>query len=152
MTSRALTIAILASLAMTVAADKAAIDQILDEESVADDHVETRRCIRSDGIDRIDVLSGSHIVFQTSRTERWLVQLSMRCPGLSPSSKIALEQNQFRLCEFDTVRVVYDNPIGGVDLGPRCQLGKFEAVSAEQVAALREELAARNRSGRIAPP
>lgn len=143
--------ALLSLLAMSVVADKAAIDEILAAETVADDHVESRRCIRSDGIDRIDVLSGSHIVFQTSRTERWLVQLSMRCPGLAPSSKIALEQNQFRLCEFDTVRVVYDNPIGGIDLGPRCQLGQFEAVSPEQVAALREEFAARKRSGRTTP-
>ncbi|NJN51650.1 MAG: hypothetical protein HC809_07575 [Gammaproteobacteria bacterium] len=79
-------------------------------------------------------------MFETSRSERWLVQLGMRCPGLTPSSQVALEKDQFRLCEFDSVRVAYSNPFGGIELGPRCQLARFESVTDAQITVLREQL------------
>jgi hypothetical protein len=106
---------------------------------------ETRRCLRSNRIDRTRVLSNQHIVFETSRTERWLVQMPIPCPGLRAGSALAFERKGPDVCAMDIVRVIVNTGMGAGQRGAACQLAPFERVSQDQVDALRQAIAAERR-------
>ena len=116
------------------------VDDILSSKTNDGDYAKTQRCIRGDAIMQTRILNDRYIVFETGRSERWLVKLSQTCPGLNPDSKLQFETRSARLCEWDDVRVLLDNGIGYPMPGPRCQLPSFQQVSKEQVDQLREAL------------
>ncbi len=115
---------------------KAAIDEILAQEAVSDDHVDIRRCIPANRIRGVIVLSETKLLF-AGRSEHWLMQLAARCPGLAPGSRISFERRSpNRLCAFDSVRIHEGRSLRRLYPGARCNLAKFESVTVEQVAAL----------------
>lgn len=149
-TARRLAWLLLAAVFGVQAAEKSSVEDVVTEAASDDDYIEAKKCLRADTIDRIRPLSDRHIVLETGRNERWLLQLPMRCPGLRPDAKLAFEQHGFNVCEWDFVRVVYDDGLAGATLGARCRLPKFESVTRDQVDALRVELKNRRRGARPA--
>ena len=99
------------------------------------------RCITVMHVEKTEVLGPQLIVFRDQR-HVWINQLPGRCPGLRPGVKVAYEMaSPHHFCAFDGARVV--NYFGGssnsVDsFGPGCFLGKFEPITKEQLAVLRE--------------
>jgi len=121
--------------------DAPTADAILKGEAPAIDYSQAVKCIASYKIERTEPLSSGYILFHLHGDVLWLSQLRIPCPGLSPNSQLSFDQDRNRLCEWDTVRVVYDNGIGiEPRLGPRCSLPKFEPVSPEQVEMLRLQI------------
>jgi hypothetical protein len=122
------------------AADAPAAEAILKGEAPPVDYSQAAKCLPSTDIERTEALSDRYIVFHFRNDGLWLAQMRGRCPGMSPNSHLAIEKDKSRLCEWDTVRVVYDEGIGNVRLGPICNLPKFEPISAEQVEMLRQQI------------
>jgi hypothetical protein len=59
---------------------------------------------------------------------------------MSAVSQLSFEKDEHRLCEYDSVRTVNEDGVGGVRLGPKCNLPKFEPVSPEQVDMLKQHI------------
>lgn len=103
----------------------------------------SERCVRSSAIHTTDVLNPHLVVFKLGRRDIYINQLPVNCPGLKPNALIAFESREDRLCQLDSIRVMY--PAGmGVDgsdnlmPGAACMLGKFERITKEQLQVLEE--------------
>ncbi len=115
-------------------------EEILSGAAAPLDYSQAVKCIASHKIERTEPLNDGYIVFHLTGNELWLAQLRMRCPGVTANSVLSFEKDAHRLCEWDSVRTVTDDGIGGVRLGPKCNLPKFEPVSPEQVAMLKQHI------------
>ncbi len=115
-------------------------DTILKGEAPAVDYSQAQKCLPSSGIERSEPLNDRNIVFYFRNKGVWLAQLRGRCPGMTSNSHLAFEKDTTRLCEWDSVRVVYEDGIGSFRLGPVCNLPKFEPVTPEQVEMLRQQI------------
>ena len=130
-----------ASWAFAAPSDEPTADAILKGEAPPIDYSRAVKCLPSYKIERTEPLSEQYILFHLRDGTLWLAQMRGRCPGIGPNSHLAFNKDQNRLCEWDSVRVVYDNGIGAdVNLGPQCNLPKFDPVSAEQVEMLKQQL------------
>ena len=104
------------------------------------DYSQAVRCIAAFKIERTEPLNERYILFHLNDDTLWLAQMRTRCPGVTPSAHLAFDQDESRLCEWDTVRVVDADGAGGLGLGPRCNLPKFDPVSAQQVEMLKQQI------------
>jgi Family of unknown function (DUF6491) len=121
-----------------VAADAEAI---LKGEAAPIDYSQAVKCIPSYKIERTEPISNGYILFHMQGGALWLAQLRVPCPGITPNAHLSFVKDMGRLCEFDDVRVVYDNGFGNsATFGPRCTLPKFEPVSPEQIEMLKQQL------------
>jgi hypothetical protein len=123
-------------------------EQIIATPATDESYLDTYRCLRADKIARTRVLSNRHVVFEMRRAERWLVQLPVACPGLTPGTRVALQRGGSGLCDTDFVRPIQETGLGTGRLGPPCRLARFEPVTREQVEALRQALRGDNAAGR----
>jgi hypothetical protein len=110
--------------------------------------LEAERCIRSSSIDSTDVLHSQLVVFKVGRRDIYINQLPGNCPGLRPKAKIALTSRDDRLCQLDSIRVLYPAGMGAsggenIIPGPSCMLGKFERITPEQLQVLQERFTPR---------
>jgi hypothetical protein len=103
------------------------------------DYSQAVKCLQSERLERTEPLSERYIVFHLKGDALWIAQMPARCPGMTNQSKLMFEKINPRICEWDTVRVVYDEGTH-LRLGPRCNLPKFEPVSPEQVEMLKERI------------
>ena len=124
----------------TASAAEPTAEEILSGTAGPIDYSNAVKCIISAKIERTEPLNDRYIVFHLTGDQLWLAQLKMRCPGMSATAQLSFEKDQHRLCAWDSVRVVNSDGIGGFRLGPRCNLPKFEPVSQEQVAMLKEHI------------
>lgn len=113
--------------------------------------LEAERCIRSSAIDTTEVLNNKLVVFKVGRRDIYINQLPVNCPGLKPKAKIALTSRDDRLCQLDSIRVLYPAGMaanGGDNImpGPSCMLGKFERITPEQLQVLEERFTPRGRN------
>ena len=131
-------VAVLFACAATAAEPTA--EEILNGTAAPADYSQGVKCISSAKIYRTEPLNDRYIVFHLSRNQLWLAQLKMRCPGMTAVSQLSFEKDQHRLCEWDSVRTVNEDGIGGFRLGPKCNLPKFEPVSPEQVDMLKQHI------------
>ncbi|HTK98508.1 MAG TPA: DUF6491 family protein [Pseudomonadales bacterium] len=129
-----------ALLALAVSAAEPTAEEILNGTAGPIDYSQAVKCIASAKIERTEPLNDRYIVFHLSRNQLWLAQLKMRCPGMTAVSQLSFEKDQHRLCEWDSVRTVNEDGIGGFRLGPKCNLPKFEPVSPEQVDMLKQHI------------
>jgi uncharacterized protein DUF6491 len=116
------------------------VDEILSNNGDAGDYAKTQRCLRSDAIEHTRILNDRYIVFETSRTERWLVKLDQPCPGLAPHATLEFDARPTGICEWNDLRVITSYGPGFPTRGPPCRLPAFQPVTQEQVDALREAL------------
>jgi hypothetical protein len=125
-------------------------EEILSGTAPPADYSQAVKCIPSATINHVEPLNDRYIVFHTGRNKLWLVQLKMRCPGMTASSLLSFEKDEHRLCEWDSVRTVDDNLMSGPRLGPKCNLPKFEPVSQDQIDMLKQHI--RNPGPKAAEP
>ena len=125
-------------------------EDILNGTAPPVDYSQAVKCIQSERLERTEPLSERYIVFHLRGEALWIAQMRNRCPGMTSQSKLMFEKINPRICEWDTVRVVYDE---GTHLrfGPRCNLPKFEPVSPEQVDMLKERIATTNNNLKSSP-
>ncbi len=125
-------------------------EEILSGAAPPADYSQAVKCIPSATINHAEPLNDRYIVFHSGRDKLWLVQLKMRCPGMTASSLLSFEKDEHRLCEWDSVRTVEDNLMSGPRFGPKCNLPKFEPVSQDQVNMLKQHI--RNPGPKAAAP
>ncbi|MEE9253523.1 MAG: hypothetical protein V3U43_01180 [Pseudomonadales bacterium] len=104
-------------------------------------YIDTQRCLGAQRHQSVDVLDEQRLVFKGLRGRIWLNQLKARCQGLRRRMVLELTPRVNRLCELDGVR--------GLDqasfrpMSARCTLGKFEAITEQQLELLKNALEAR---------
>lgn len=128
----------------------AAVASILSEPLPADAYVTPRRCISRASIRDVDILSDRYLLFEAPRGTFWLNELRGRCPDLRWNRTLVFEAHGLQLCDMDRFKVSdlwywprYQRwPWNWFD-GVSCSLGRFQAVSEAQAAALRGALKSR---------
>ena len=117
------------------------VEEILNADPEAEEYVKTVRCLPVRRIRSATALDDRHIVFQISRTERYLVQLPRRCPGLRRNDTIVYEAvSGMSVCRNDSIRGTFGFGPGSRELGPRCPITEFQRITPEQLDLLRESL------------
>lgn len=115
------------------------LEQILNQDPQKEDYVEERNCLSVHRIRTVKVLDDQHVVFETRRGKRYLVQFKHRCFGLKANRPISYEVNSSQVCKFDSIRGL-ENFGGRLQPGQRCQIPGFQSISEEQVVLLKENL------------
>jgi len=115
------------------------LEQILNQDPQKEDYVEERNCLSVHRIRTVKVLDDQHVVFETRRGKRYLVQFKHRCFGLKANRPISYEVNSSQVCKFDSIRGL-ENFGGRLQPGQRCQIPGFQSISEEQVVSLKENL------------
>ena len=119
----------------------AEVEAILSEPSAPSDYVDEERCLPIHRIRDVDALDDRHVLFRMSRKALYLVQLPRRCPGLRRNDPVAYETlNGMSVCSHDAIRGTFRFGSGGSRLGPPCAIPGFQAITVEQLAALRAAL------------
>jgi hypothetical protein len=106
-------------------------------ESYADDEAGSedgsKRCINARSIRGADVIDDNHVVFQVQGRRMFLNTLPKTCAGLSRDRRFSHETHTRSLCAFDKIRILRESG-GGVYAGRTCSLGRFQPVTAEELA------------------
>ena len=117
------------------------VEEILSAEPAEEDYVKAVRCLPARRIRSITALDDRHIVFRVSRTERYLVQLQRRCPGIRKNDAIVYESTSgVSVCRHDSIRGMFGIGPGNRQLGPRCAITEFQQITPEQLELVRESL------------
>jgi hypothetical protein len=117
------------------------IEAILDSQSSYD---EMKKCIPRSRIRTVKVLDEHHVSFQVGREEFYLVQMEARCHGLRRNGTISYETtSSTNLCEWDSIRPLYEFGPGNYQLGSTCRIPGFIPITKEQLSHLQEELKVR---------
>lgn len=115
------------------------VETILREAPSPDDYAGDVRCLSLGRIREVKALDDRHVTFKVGRDTYYLVQLAHRCPGLRKNSTVAYETtHSMSICRLDSIRGTFN--FGSVRLGPRCSIPRFQKVTREQLALLKEAL------------
>lgn len=105
------------------------------------------RCLSSHRYRRFEIISDQHILLKGSRGRAWVSELPRRCRGLDKHSVIITEQRSNQICANDMFRAVDRVDLGGPPIVEAvCVFGKFQPIEPEQVALIKEALAAKART------
>ncbi len=115
------------------------LEEILNQDPQKEDYVEERNCISAHRIRNVKVLDEHHVIFNMRRNKRYLVQFKHRCFGLKPNQPVSYEVNSSQVCKFDSIQGL-ENFAGRLQAGQRCRISRFQSISEEQVAVLKETL------------
>ena len=115
-------------------------EELLTREPTVDDYAGFTRCIDMKRIRTTRVLDERHLVVEMRQKEYYVIQLPRRCPGLRKNRPVMTEPRGRQLCQFDAVRPMNHNGLGGLEPGTRCAIPGFHSVTKEQVAQLRDSL------------
>ena len=120
-----------------------------------DEYGTTKRCLSDMDFRTFRALDDKRVLFVGRRDRLWLNTLKFRCHDLRYGDVLVVRSfSSLRLCELDTFQVAdwFDWPWyrrwpwhwgGDWGMGPQCTLGKFQPVTAEQVADIEAVLRAR---------
>jgi hypothetical protein len=100
------------------------------------DDAEAERCILITRISNTYVIDDQRILFYMRGKKAFLNLLPRRCGGLGVQRRFMYETSQSRLCDLDTISVLY-NRGGGFSRGTTCGLGLFHPMTDEDADALR---------------
>jgi hypothetical protein len=119
----------------------AAIGGLVQADEVVDPVVETLQCISLARLDRTDVIDDRNILFYMRNDKIYLNQLPHRCSGLRFADSFSYRPTVSRLCSIDTITPLRDGPPGGFGMvgGVSCKLGKFRAITEDEVLILKEK-------------
>lgn len=84
---------------------------------------EVENCVSVRDIRSTDVIDDQHILFKLRNGKAMLNELPSRCPRLASENRFSYNVTVGRLCNVDTVTVLFATPGFA---GPTCGLGKFE--------------------------
>ncbi len=116
------------------------VEDILASAPQPEDYSESVTCLHRDAYVNVDVLNRELLVFHGRGDKVWLNRLRRPCIGLREHDILAFEMRDRRLCDLDMFSSVdtFGGPLQSTSA--RCSLGKFETISPEQAAALKEGL------------
>ena len=110
------------------------------DQSAAEDAkivLATQNCVRRSMIDTTRIIDDRTILFYMRGPNIFLNKLPRRCSGLKISGTFGYDTRTNELCNVDIIAVMQD--FGGqIRPGVRCGLGKFQPVTEEQVALIKE--------------
>lgn len=118
---------------------KLEIDQILSQPLDEAEYGKPRRCLSTGLYTQVDIVDDQRLIFRGRGDKAWLNQLRTRCVGLRRNDTLLFELRDNRVCDLDSVSVV-DRFLFWRRTGTRCALGKFEPISAEQAAQVKQVL------------
>lgn len=116
---------------------------------------EPSRCLTENQIRSFRALDDRRILFVGRQGKLWVNTLRMRCPDLRYGDVLVVRSiSGLRLCDMDSFQVAdwfgwpwyrrwpwhWGTPFG---MGPRCSLGKFQPVTADQLAEIEAIIKAR---------
>ncbi len=101
-----------------------------DEEDFAIDR-EGERCINARHIRATDILNERTVLFELRGGNYFLNYLDNRCRGLVREKRFAYRTHTGRLCQVDTIRVLYQFG-GSLEEGMACGLGMFYPITEEE--------------------
>ncbi len=84
---------------------------------------DVKDCISVSSVRSTDVIDDQHILFKARGRKAYLNKLPSHCPRLGIEKRIAYRVTVGRLCNVDTITVLYAMSNFS---GPGCGLGKFE--------------------------
>ena len=96
----------------------------LADELVGYDQGETRDCLPS-ALDNVSprIVDDRTIVYQQTRSVKWVSSLPAACPGLRPTSMLVIQRTGSRTCRLDRFNAV--GPGTANIAGPICTFGAF---------------------------
>src|SRR5262245_44432022 len=107
-------------------------------DRVADTQPE--RCLDLARIRDTEIIDGKRVLFKTTGKEMYLNELPHACPGLRPNEPYLVRSNVDRLCNLDTITMLYRGGFGFTP-GATCGLGMFQPVTQAQVDMVKAEIA-----------
>jgi len=115
----------------------AALAPTLAEEEVDDTVADSSKsCIDTRRISQTHVADAENILFYMRGGDIYVNRLPRKCMSLAREKKFSYRTSNSRLCDLDTIRVLY-NMGGGLTQGAGCGLGKFYAITEEEAKAVR---------------
>ena len=96
-------------------------------------------CLNARDVESIEILADDMVLLRGRLDRYWLNRMPVRCVGLASNMLVTMERTGSRICAHDRFRAS-ERGSSMPDLGPVCRFGKFESVSAEQIAVLRQSL------------
>ena len=106
-----------------VIADEIKVDKLEKALTNYQNTGDVKNCITVSSIRSTDVIDDQHILFKARGGKAYLNKLPSHCPRLGIEKRISYRVTVGRLCNVDTVTVLY--PMSNFS-GPSCGLGKFE--------------------------
>jgi hypothetical protein len=134
---------------------EADIDSILSQPLDAAEFGETKRCLSDMEYRNFRALDDKRILFEGRRDKQWINTLRSRCPDLQYGGILVVTSfSNMRMCDMDRFQVAdwFDWPWyrrwpwhwgGNWGMGMQCMLGKFQPVTAGQVAEIEAVLKSR---------
>ena len=104
----------------------------------ADD--KAQRCLDLSRIRDTEIIDGKRVLFKTVGKEMYLNELPRACPGLRPNEPYLVRTTIDRLCNLDTITILYHAGFGFTP-GASCGLGMFQPVTQAQVDMVKAEIA-----------
>ncbi len=95
------------------------------------------RCVNMRTVSRTEIIDDETILFYMRGGEIYRNYLPHRCPGLAREERFSYSTTVSRLCDIDTITVLYNHGVG-LTSGPSCSLGKFHPISKDEAQALKE--------------
>jgi hypothetical protein len=118
------------------AAKQESIQDILNQPLADADYTDEERCLSTYAYRSVEVLDDQHVLFKGSGGRMWLNTLRQRCVALRSDDALRFDLRDSRVCDMDSFQSV-DFAGYGSRTSANCTLGKFSAVTAEQVEAIR---------------
>ena len=111
--------------------------QILAQDEEPIDHDNTRNCIDLRSVRRTEIVDDRNILFHMRGSMVYHNILPHQCGGLARENRFSYKTSMRRLCDIDTIRVLYSDPFG-LREGNVCQLGLFHEMTREDARAFKE--------------
>lgn len=118
------------------AAKQESIQDILNQPLADEDYSDEERCLSTHTYRSVEVLDDQHVLFKGSGGRVWLNTLRQRCVGLRSDDALRFDLRDNRVCDMDSFQSV-DFAGFGTRTSASCTLGKFAAVTTEQVEAIK---------------
>lgn len=108
--------------------------------AAADDDEETpenaERCISTRMIRDTTIIDDRNIIFHVNSKKAYHNVLRRQCSGLEREDRFSYHTSSGRLCDLDTIRILYEAGLGGLQEGHACSLGMFVPITDEDADAL----------------
>ncbi len=107
---------------------------------------ETTDCVYARDVKQFEILNDSTLLLIGRLDRRWVNRLNTRCAGLRKNMVLNVSRFGSQICANDRITATSRGAVRGEGPVANCLLGKFEPVTPEQVAMLRQSLAEADQS------
>lgn len=96
------------------------------------------RCISTRVIRSTTIIDDRNIIFHVNSRKAYHNILPRQCSGLEREERFSYHTSSGRLCQLDTIRILYEAGMGNLQEGNACSLGMFIPITDEDADALIE--------------